>query len=93
MKKATRIAIIADFDENRPSHIATLDALKHASVVLSAEIETCWFPTEPFEKKGSLSALEQFDGIWGAPGIPESSPGFINAIQVAREKRIPYLGT
>lgn len=93
MKNTIRIGVVADLDENKPSHIATLDALKHTAGILLSEIEIQWFPTQPFEKSGSLAVLEDFDGIWGAPGIPESSLGYINAIQFAREKRIPYLGT
>ena len=93
MENATRIGIVADFDENRPSHVATQNGLEQTADILASEIKIHWFPTETFEKNDGLAILEHFDGIWGAPGNPESSLGFINAIQLAREKRIPYLGT
>jgi CTP synthase (UTP-ammonia lyase) len=93
MTKSTRIAIIGDFDESRPSHAATGNALMHSAAVLLSNIEMCWLPTESLEEAGNLLALETYSGIWGAPGIPQSSLGLVNAIQVAREKHIPYLGT
>jgi len=38
--------------------------------------------------------LQQFDGIWGAPGSPyESMTGILGAIQYAREHDMVYLGT
>jgi CTP synthase (UTP-ammonia lyase) len=40
-----------------------------------------------------LALLQEFDGVWGAPGDPKSSLGVINAVQFSREKDIPYLGT
>ncbi len=93
MDKTTRIAVIGDFDKNRPSHVATDKALKHSAASLSLNIESHWIPTKPLENESNLKRLENFDGIWGAPGDPESSLGVVNAIQIAREKKIPYLGT
>jgi len=88
-----RIAIIGDYDNRRPSHVATNDALKHAATYLSEKITTQWLPTKLLEKNEFLYRLHAFDCVWGAPGDPESSVGYINAIRFARQNATPYLGT
>jgi len=93
MNDKIHIALVADYEENRPSHVATENALRHTADILSIDIEFDWCPTKPLETNAAQTTLDVFDGIWGAPGIPVSSLGYINAIQHSREKRIPYLGT
>ncbi len=55
MRNATRIAVITDFEENRPSHVVTQNVLKHTAGILASEIEIHWLPTEPFEEMGGCS--------------------------------------
>ena len=88
-----RIAIIGDYDQNRPSHIATSECLKRTSSYLSKHLVSEWLPTASLEENHTLKVLHEFDGIWGAPGEHESHLGMVNAIQFARENNIPYLGT
>ncbi len=88
-----KIAIIGDYDLNRPSHVATTESIQTVAAYLSVKVVAQWIPTYSLETDGTLSELQEFDGIWGAPGNPDSSKGVVNAIQVSREKDIPYLGT
>ena len=88
-----KIGIIGDFDKNRPAHVATSEAIQDTAHYLSRNVLVQWIPTQSLESDTALLQLQKCDGIWGAPGNPESSPGVINAIQVARENNIPYLGT
>ena len=88
-----RIAIIGDYDQMRPSHVATSECLQKASSYLSKQIVAEWLPTLPLEANHTLATLSEYDGMWGAPGEHDSSQGYINAIKVARERNIPYLGT
>ncbi len=88
-----RIAIIGDYDHNRPSHIATSECLRRTSSYFSEQIATEWLPTLTLEANHTLPELQDFDGIWGAPGDHDSQLGMINAIQFARENNIPFLGT
>ena len=88
-----RIAIIGDYDEGRPSHVATSECLQRTGSYLSMQLETEWLPTLSLETNHILTKLHEFDGIWGAPGDHDSQLGMINAIQCARENNIPYLGT
>jgi len=87
-----KIAIVGDYD-GRPSHVATNEAIRHASSVLPYELETCWLATSQFENEKRLNDLEHYDGIWGSAGDPDSRLGLIRAIEFARLGTIPYLGT
>lgn len=93
MEKVIKIAVIGDFDDSRPSHVATHKALQHSASALSTNIEIDWISTHPLENINNSKKLKGFDGVWGASGDPDSSLGLTNAIQVARENNIPYLGT
>jgi CTP synthase (UTP-ammonia lyase) len=88
-----RIGIIGDFDIERPSHIATNEAISHCAKYLGLEIEISWLSTETFEKDNT-ECLVSFDGLWCAPGSPyKSMMGAINAIHFARVKHYPFIGT
>lgn len=91
--ESIKIAVIGDYDQSRPSHVATTSALHQTSAHLSADVFSHWVPTAPLDHVDNLSHLLEYDGIWGAPGPPDSSVGVTNAIQVARENDIAYLGT
>jgi len=88
-----KIGIIGDYDQNRPSHVATSEAIQNTAKYLSRDPLVQWIPTQSLESGVALIELQEFDGIWGAPGDPESSLGVISAIEIARKKNIPYLGT
>ena len=89
-----RIGIIGDFDAANPTHAATNAGLQHAAQALSAPIDIAWLGTPPYESDAEVSALQAYDGLWGAPGSPyQSRDGAINAIRFAREQDAPFLGT
>ena len=91
---ATRIAIVGDFDRAKHSHWATESALFHAAARLGISAEPHWVPTPALARMGDVSRLQGFDGIWGAPGSPYASmQGVLNAIEYARQRDVPYLGT
>lgn len=88
---AIAIGIIGDYDTERPSHIATVGALKHCAASLGINLEPRWLPTESLEEG---EELQGFDGFWCAPGSPyRSMRGALNAIRFARENNRPFLGT
>lgn len=92
MDSIINIGIIGDYDE-RPSHIATEEAIKHSAEQLRVTVETKWLPTDILEA-GVEQKLNGFDGLWCAPGSPyKSMIGAINAIQYARENNYPFIGT
>lgn len=89
-----RIGIVGDFDRGKHSHWATEAALFHAAARLGIGVEPHWVPTPSVADADGVRRLAAFDGIWGAPGGPyDSMAGILNAIEYARRRDIPYLGT
>ncbi len=92
MSSVIRLGIIGDYD-GRPSHLATEEAVKHCASKMNCSVKTDWLPTETFAK-GEVQILNQYDGLWCAPGSPyQSMAGAIYAIQFARENNYPFIGT
>ncbi len=93
MNKLT-IGIIGDFNPANKHHRATNAALEHAGTALSMDVAPVWVATETLDDATQIAALEQFDALWCAPGSPYASmQGALNAIQFAREKDRPFVGT
>jgi CTP synthase (UTP-ammonia lyase) len=85
-----RLGIIGDFDEGKPSHRATNEALDHCACTLGMDVSVEWLPTPDMEGKD----IDGYDAFFGAPGSPyRSIKGAIDAIRFARENDYPYLGT
>ena len=89
-----RIGLVGDFDRSKPSHWATEAALFHAAAALELRVEPRWIPTPAVASADGTRELAQLDGSWGAPGSPYASmAGMLRAIEFARERDVPYLGT
>jgi CTP synthase (UTP-ammonia lyase) len=94
MDRALRIGIVGDFDRGSHTHWATEAALFHAAARLRLSVEPRWVPTESLAQPGSTRHLEEFHGLWAAPKSPYASmEGMLRAIQFARERDWPFLGT
>jgi len=93
MSQQLRIGIIGEFDPDRTSHVATNESLSHAANELSVSITHEWLQTVLFEDEKHLNFLKEFDALWCAPGIPESTSGVLNCIKFARENLRPFIGT
>ncbi|MCE7002805.1 hypothetical protein LWC34_08170 [Kibdelosporangium philippinense] len=53
------------------------------------DLDAYWIPTEDVDE-----SLAGFDAIWLVPGSPyRSEAGALRAVRIAREQRIPFLGT
>lgn len=88
-----KIAVVADFQPNLPSHVATNVALEHAARGLGMNYSKEWLPTERLATVGP-QLLEPFDGFFIGPGSPyKSLKGAIDAIRFARESGRPLIGT
>jgi CTP synthase len=80
----------------KDSYAALFDALVHAAVGTDVNLDIVWINSEQLEKMGKKEAeakLKDLNGIivpigWGGRGVE----GKIDAIQFAREHKIPYLG-
>lgn len=94
MSQAVRIAILGDFNADLRSHHATPDSLQHAARKLNVEVNSEWIATPTLADAGAEKTLENFDGLWAAPGSPfKSFEGMLKGIQFARRRDWPFLGT
>lgn len=99
-QKTVKIGIIAKYlssgdYELRDSYASLLEALNHAVNAAEVNLDLRFIKSEQLEKKNpqALKDLREVDGIivpigWGARG----AEGKIDAIQYAREHKVPYLG-
>jgi CTP synthase (UTP-ammonia lyase) len=88
-----RIAIVADFNPQNESHVATDDSIDHCSAALALQAEHRWVATEEVAARDG-KALAEFQGFWIGPASPyKSMDGALCAIRIAREQRRPLLGT
>ncbi|MFZ0870088.1 MAG: CTP synthase [Rhodanobacter sp.] len=86
-----QIGLIGDRNDDVAAHRAIPLALGMAAEACGVEIEPIWVPTD---EVGHGAALAEFDGIWCVPASPyRSMEGALTAIQVARERHVPFLGT
>lgn len=93
MTHSWKIGIIGDFNPKNRSHLATNEALVHASVQAGVVIDAQWIPTVSLETETAPS-LRPFHALWCSPGSPyQSMAGALHAIRFAREQNIPFLGT
>ncbi|WP_157548755.1 CTP synthase C-terminal region-related (seleno)protein [Nonomuraea candida] len=83
-----RIALVGDRSPSVRSHVripSLMEALRERDGIAP---DPYWMPTD------DVSGLEGFDGIWLLPGSPyRDEAGAVEAARVARERRIPFLGT
>ena len=93
MVKSINIGIIGDFDETKPSHIATNQAIRDAATHLALDVKIDWLPTPSFRKKSLKTTIGQYQGLLASPGSYRNIAGAIKGIRLAREMNIPFIGT
>jgi CTP synthase (UTP-ammonia lyase) len=87
MPSEIRVGLIGDYNQDQKAHRAIPKALQSAS----ENVEGVWVATDSV---GDAKSLSGFDGLWCVPGMPyRSAEGALRAIQHARIRRIPFLGT
>ncbi len=89
----TTIAFVGKYLDLKESYKSLTEALIHAGANLDAEVEIKWVDSEKIENNGANKYLIDCDGILVAGGFGERGiEGKIQAIQYAREEKIPFLG-
>jgi CTP synthase len=89
-----RIAIAGKYVQLEDAYLSVNEALRHSGFLHGGQIEIDWVDTETLDTEEEAAArLADADGIlvpggFGGRGIE----GKIRAVQVARERKIPYLG-
>jgi CTP synthase (UTP-ammonia lyase) len=88
-----RIAILGDRDPRNPNHPATEAALQHAAAG-ETPVDTPWLATDALLRDDVADELAACTGVWCTTGSPyRSLEGALRGIRLARERRIPFLGT
>lgn len=88
-----RIASIADYGSEHPSHQSASAALSHAADALGLGLEVEWFPTTTLDSDSVRASLSRFDGIFAPGGDYEDKDAGLAAIRFAREAGWPFFGT
>ena len=85
-----RLALVGDRSRTVTAHTRLPAVLKAVRAWEALDLDAYWISTDEVE----AGALSGFDGIWLVPGSPyRSESGALNAIRIAREQAIPFLGT
>jgi CTP synthase (UTP-ammonia lyase) len=94
MDQPLRVGIIGEFDPDRPSHVATGEALRQVGRALSVAVDCAWLPIHLLDGSSGGTTLRRFDALWAAPGGPyRSMAGVLAAIRFARTEGWPFIGT
>jgi CTP synthase len=89
----TTIAVVGKYVSLVESYKSLTEALIHGGIANDARVHLKYIDSEQIEKEGPHSFLQGVNGVlvpggFGTRGIE----GKINAIQYAREKKVPYFG-
>jgi len=88
-----KIAFVGKYLDLKESYKSLTEALIHAGAHLDTRVNIKWVDSEKIEEDGALKFLNDCDGILVAGGFGERGiEGKIQAIQYAREEKIPFLG-
>ncbi|MGB9553209.1 MAG: CTP synthase, partial [bacterium] len=92
-KTPLKVGIVGKYIGMKDTYISVIEALKHASMENRVDLQIKWVPAEKLEEEENLNVLLGLDGIIVPGGFDRRGvEGKINAIQVARENEIPFLG-
>ncbi|GGM12054.1 hypothetical protein ACFQDN_04660 [Pseudomonas asuensis] len=89
-RQNVRVALIGDYNPNITAHKAIPLALQLAQQSMQVPLAFQWVATADIKE----TIFEAFDGIWCTPGSPyQSEEGVLSAIQYARLRALPFLGS
>jgi CTP synthase len=92
-KEQLDIGLVGKYVDLHDAYMSVKEALIHAGLYHSFNINIKWIAAEQIEKEGSAKYLSDVNGIvipggFGSRGVE----GMIDAVKFAREEKIPYLG-
>jgi CTP synthase (UTP-ammonia lyase) len=86
-----RVALVGDFDASVTAHRAIPKALRLVASRVGVDVDGVWVATDSITSDEDLA---EFDAVWCVPASPyRSTDGALRAIRIAREQRVPFLGT
>lgn len=93
-KKLVKIAIVGKYIKLSDSYISVVEAVNHAAANLGVEAELKWVLSDELDSTVDLKEVfKDIDGIIVPGGFGDRGiEGKVNAIQYARENKLPFLG-
>ncbi|HCK65126.1 MAG TPA: CTP synthase [Anaerolineae bacterium] len=92
-KPTVKVALVGKYVELQDAYMSVREALKHAALANSVEVDIQWIHSADLEKDKGWDVIKHTDAIlvpggFGSRGVE----GKILASRYAREHKIPYLG-
>ena len=92
-KESVSIALVGKYVEYPDSYISVREALRHAGLDHTRDIDLQWVHSEDIERDGPDAHLSTVCGIVVPGGFgPRGVEGMIQSVRYAREHKVPYLG-
>jgi CTP synthase len=88
-----RIAVVGKYTNLLDSYKSLAEALTHGGIANRVKVHLDWVDSQIFEEPDAVTRLEGVHGILVPGGFGErGTEGKINAVQFARERKVPFLG-
>ena len=92
-KEKVPIAVVGKYADLPDSYISVKEALFHAALYHSRDIDISWIQSEEIERRGPEALLNSACGIIVPGGFgPRGVEGMVQTARYARENGTPYLG-
>jgi len=92
-KHEISIAVVGKYAEHKDAYKSIYESIDHAGIHHGAQIRIGRIQSEQIEREGAGPLLSGYDGILVPGGFGERGiEGKIEAIQYARERKIPFFG-
>ncbi len=93
LKESVEIALVGKYVELHDAYLSIVESLHHAGIHSGANVKIRWVNAEDVEKNGAEAELNGANGILVPGGFGERGvEGKIQAVQYAREHKIPFFG-
>ncbi len=87
------IGVVGKYTSLLDSYKSLSEALMHGGFANNVKVNVDWIDAEDFEKEDCAVRLASVDGVLVPGGFGErGTEGKINAVQFAREHKVPYFG-
>ena len=91
--QTVHIALVGKYVQLHDAYLSVIESLNHAGFYHDVEIKIDWIDAEQVTKENAAEILKNADGILVPGGFGERGiEGKINAIQYARENKVPFMG-